>query len=287
MSTTQPTRPRRRAPLRAGGVPASPVVAERDGPEALPVAAAPPPGYWLASDGNWYPPQPPPPAPQWLPPRQQYVPPAQPYRHPVLRPKPWYARWWTIALGALIVLVTISAALAPRDQSTTKTAAVNPAPPATITEPATVEAPATTAPPMTAPPPTTSPAAVVVAPALDSKPTPPTTAPLATVPPTTEGPFAGETVSQRNARQSATDYLDMTSFSRKGLIGQLEYEGFTQDDAAYGVDALNADWNEQAAKSAADYLNMTSFSRSGLIDQLVYEGFTRAQAEYGVGTTGL
>ena len=65
------------------------------------------------------------------------------------------------------------------------------------------------------------------------------------------------------------------------------YEGFTQGDATYGVDALNADWNQQAAKKAAEYLDLSSFSRAGLIEQLAYEGFTQAQAEYGVSTTGL
>jgi hypothetical protein len=103
----------------------------------------------------------------------------------------------------------------------------------------------------------------------------------------TQGPFADETASQRNARLKAGDYLDFTSFSRSGLIQQLEFEGFTPDDAAYGVDALNVDWNDQAAKKAAEYLDFTSFSHSGLVDQLVFEGFTRAQAEYGVSTTGL
>jgi len=65
------------------------------------------------------------------------------------------------------------------------------------------------------------------------------------------------------------------------------FEGFPQEDAAYGVDALNVEWNDQAAKKAAEYLKYSSFSRSGLIDQLVFEGFTQAQAEYGVSTTGL
>ncbi len=97
----------------------------------------------------------------------------------------------------------------------------------------------------------------------------------------------GQTVSQRNARQKAADYLDLTAFSRSGLIEQLVYEGFSQADATYGVDALRADWNAQAAKKAADYLELTAFSRRGLIEQLVYDGFTQAQAEYGVSTTGL
>ena len=65
------------------------------------------------------------------------------------------------------------------------------------------------------------------------------------------------------------------------------FEGFTQGEAEYGVDALNVDWNEQAAKKAAEYLDYSSFSRSGLIEQLVFEGFTQGEAEYGVSTTGL
>ena len=39
-------------------------------------------------------------------------------------------------------------------------------------------------------------------------------------------------------------------FSRKGLIGQLVYEGYTREQAASGVDAVSPDWNEQAARSA-------------------------------------
>ena len=98
---------------------------------------------------------------------------------------------------------------------------------------------------------------------------------------------AAGTVSQQNAVRSAGDYLEYTAFSRTGLIEQLEYEGFSNEDAVWGVDGVTVDWNEQAAKSAKDYLEYTSFSRSGLVEQLVYEGFTPAQAEYGVSKTGL
>jgi hypothetical protein len=96
-----------------------------------------------------------------------------------------------------------------------------------------------------------------------------------------------ETVSQRNARQKAAEYLQFMSFSRTGLIEQLEYEGFSPRDATYGVDALHVNWNQQAAKKAAEYLKIMPFSRSGLIDQLVFDGFTQQQAAYGVSTTGL
>jgi hypothetical protein len=102
---------------------------------------------------------------------------------------------------------------------------------------------------------------------------------------TVSGPT--ETAGQYNARRSAASYLRLTAFSRSGLIKQLQYEKFSLDDATYGVDAQNADWNIQAAKSAASYLKLMSFSRLSLIAQLVYEGFSQSEAEYGVSTTGL
>jgi Host cell surface-exposed lipoprotein len=44
-----------------------------------------------------------------------------------------------------------------------------------------------------------------------------------------------ETAGQENARQSAESYLETTSFSRSGLIEQLKFEGYTQQQAVYGV----------------------------------------------------
>ena len=61
-------------------------------------------------------------------------------------------------------------------------------------------------------------------------------------------PSAAETRSQENARKKATDYLALSAFSRKGLIKQLVFEGFTQEEATYGADSLTVDWNEQATK---------------------------------------
>ncbi|SCG85436.1 Ltp family lipoprotein [Methanobacterium congolense] len=95
------------------------------------------------------------------------------------------------------------------------------------------------------------------------------------------------TAGQEQAAKMAQSYLDSQAFSRSGLIEQLKYEGFTQQEAEYGVDQTGADWNEQAAKMAQSYLDSQAFSRSGLIEQLEYEGFTRQQAEYGVRTAGL
>jgi hypothetical protein len=101
--------------------------------------------------------------------------------------------------------------------------------------------------------------------------------------------YPGETVAQENARRSAESYLEgPSSFSRSGLIHQLEFEGYSKADATYGVDTVDPDWNEQAAKSAAGYLDgPSSFSRSGLIHQLEFEGFTSEEAVYGVNQTRL
>ena len=87
---------------------------------------------------------------------------------------------------------------------------------------------------------------------------------------------------QKNALQSAKDYLDTSSFSESGLIEQLEYEKFTHDQAVYGVNNCGADWNEQAVKTAKSYLDFMSFSKDELIEQLEYEGFTHDQAVHGV-----
>lgn len=94
------------------------------------------------------------------------------------------------------------------------------------------------------------------------------------------------TTGEKNALKSAQRYLSIMAFSYSGLVQQLEYEGYSHDEAVYAVDNCGADWNEQAAKKAADYLDMMSFSRDGLIDQLKYEGFSEEQAIYGVEKNG-
>ena len=90
---------------------------------------------------------------------------------------------------------------------------------------------------------------------------------------------------ETSATESARLYLSFMAFSRQGLIEQLEYEGFSHEEAEAAVDACGADWNEQAAKKAQDYRDMQAFSHKGLVDQLEYEGFTAEQAEYGASAT--
>jgi len=128
--------------------------------------------------------------------------------------------------------------------------------------------------------------------------TEPTTEPPATTerPTTAPKPTATKpamTLSQEQAVAAAESYLEMTAFSRKGLIRQLSSdagEGFSVKDATFAVDHIKVNWNEQAARSARSYLEMTHFSRAGLIRQLESdsgEGFTHRQAVYGVTKAGL
>lgn len=95
------------------------------------------------------------------------------------------------------------------------------------------------------------------------------------------------TVSQENALGSADDYLAYQAFSKKGLIEQLEFEGYSTKDATFAVNNVQVNWNEQAAKAAENYLDFQNFSRSGLIEQLEFEGYTTKQATYGADSVGL
>ena len=93
-------------------------------------------------------------------------------------------------------------------------------------------------------------------------------------------------IGERNALAKAKEYLRVMAFSYNSLVRQLEFEGFTQDECAYGVDNCGANWNEQAVRKANEYLKSGSFSRQGLINQLLFEGFSQEQAEYGVSKVG-
>nr|WP_198519630.1 MULTISPECIES: Ltp family lipoprotein [unclassified Microbacterium] len=108
----------------------------------------------------------------------------------------------------------------------------------------------------------------------------------AEIPVTAEAPKPVLTVAQENAIKKAKNYLDFSGFSRSGLISQLEYEGFSPEDAAFAADNVGADWNAEAAEKAKSYMDMTAFSRDGLYDQLEYEGFTPEQIGAGLAAVG-
>lgn len=84
----------------------------------------------------------------------------------------------------------------------------------------------------------------------------------------------------------AKSYLRSSSFSKKGLIEQLEYEGFSNAQATEAVNSISVDWNEQAVQKAKSYLKNMAFSYDGLVEQLIFEGFTSSQAKYGADNSG-
>lgn len=95
------------------------------------------------------------------------------------------------------------------------------------------------------------------------------------------------TASQEQAIRKAKSYLRSSAFSKKGLISQLKYNKFSEQDATFAVSSLDVDWNDQAAEKAKSYLASNAFSRSDLISQLQYNGFTLNQAKYGADKAGL
>lgn len=109
---------------------------------------------------------------------------------------------------------------------------------------------------------------------------------------TSEAPTPVHTLEQENALGAARSYLDLTGFSRQGLIDQLSSEygsGFPIDVATWAADAVGADWNAEAVESAQSYLDTTSFSRQGLYDQLTspYGGqFTPDEANQALAAVG-
>ena len=90
-------------------------------------------------------------------------------------------------------------------------------------------------------------------------------------------------VSQYNqAVNAAKDYLSSGSFSKKGLINQLEHDGFSHDQAIFAADNCGANWFINAKEEVKTYLSNSGYSRSGLIEQLMYDGYTKEEAESAV-----
>jgi uncharacterized protein YecT (DUF1311 family) len=97
---------------------------------------------------------------------------------------------------------------------------------------------------------------------------------------------------QINAVRAAQSYLNISAFSRDGLIEQLSSpagSGFNRHDATLAVDSMNVDWNIEAVKSAKQYLQLMGFSCRGLIQQLSSPAggkYTEKQAAFGAQQTG-
>ena len=90
-----------------------------------------------------------------------------------------------------------------------------------------------------------------------------------------------ESGTKQTAAECALDYLDALYFSREGLIAQLVYEGYAEDESAAAVDSLSVDWFDQAAGAAMDYLEFGSYSELDLGQSLLNAGFLPEEAKYG------
>ena len=83
-----------------------------------------------------------------------------------------------------------------------------------------------------------------------------------------------------NAIESAEAYSNVFAYSKKELIEQLKYEGFSEDIAECAVKSINANWKENCVRSAYSYLDLSPFSKEELIHQLDYDGFTAEEIDY-------
>ena len=83
-----------------------------------------------------------------------------------------------------------------------------------------------------------------------------------------------------NAIESAEAYSNIFAYSKKELIDQLKYEGFSEDIAECAAKSINANWKENCVRSAYSYLDLFSFSKKELIHQLDYDGFTPEEIDY-------
>ena len=199
--------------------------------------------------------------------------PQQPYFPPEPQAKkPLYRRWWAIVLGVFVALMVIGSMTgggdtgSPEEASASQTESGSSSNSEETSDSADI-----------APADDTSSTSQDTSDSVESAPAEETSGVAKEVP--AEEPEL--TSGQDNAVRSAEDYLSMSGFSRKGLIEQLTFEGYSKKDAAFAADYLNVNWNKEAAQSAEDYVSMSGFSRSGLIEQLEFEGFTPKQAQHG------
>ena len=154
----------------------------------------------------------------------------------VQKKTPFYKRTWFIAVAAIILVSSISNAFTSDEQSLSAPTSSEAQQTADPSESTSSEGSESAATPTETIEPTTT-----------------------TEPTTTSTPKVSETTGQSNAKRKAGSYLDYSFFSRSGLIDQLLDEDFSRADAEYAVDAVDANWNVQAAGKADSYLSYSAF----------------------------
>ena len=209
------------------------------------------------------------PAPTWAP-----IPTAP---RPQLK-KPFYKRWWFIAIVSIVVIAAIGQALEEGKTSSSKSASQSQSVPGAEAAPQTQSAPGAEAAPQTQSVP-----GAEAAPQTQSAPE--TAAPAAVPTPEAEPKVPRE---YQNALESAKSYSNVMHMSKKGIYNQLispYADKFPAEAAQYAVDNLQADYNANALAKAKEYQETMHMSSQAIRDQLTSEygeKFTASEADYAV-----
>ena len=85
-----------------------------------------------------------------------------------------------------------------------------------------------------------------------------------------------------NALQQAQNYSDQAHLSKKGLLRQLLYVGFSKEISTSAIENIDVAWKNNALEKANVYLLHGYFSKKGIYRQLFSpsEGFTHEEALY-------
>lgn len=87
------------------------------------------------------------------------------------------------------------------------------------------------------------------------------------------------TVQQELAVSAARSSVRSLGISRMALIQRLLDSGYSEADAGFAVEHVDADWSEEAALAARTRLAAGSFTPGELHNQLVFDGFTEAEIQ--------
>ena len=197
------------------------------------------------------------PAPTWAP-----VPTAP---RPQLK-KPFYKRWWFIAIVSIVVIAAIGQAIEEGKTSSSKSASQSQSAPGAEAAPQTQSVPGAEAAPQT-------------------QSASETAAPAAVPTPEAEPKVPRE---YQNALESAKSYSNVMHMSKKGIYNQLispYADKFPAEAAQYAVDNLQADYNANALAKAKEYQETMHMSSQAIRDQLTSEygeKFTASEADYAV-----
>lgn len=101
----------------------------------------------------------------------------------------------------------------------------------------------------------------------------PTDNPTIDAPSTTESKKDDVPRDYHKALKSAENYSKTLHMSKQGIYDQLtsEFEGFSPEAAQYAIDNIQADWNANALAKAKEYEKTLNMSDEAIRDQLVSE----------------